>query len=202
MESIYHVLCWHFHRRCRHCYDERFRPYVRDELESVVSEAVNSAPAIINNLPASMQYLDRNTPEPDSPGGYRQRTGRIIISGGVATTDHYPVRYRAMDGRGKSHGPTVSQVVAEWHPANRPWAVECGWQKPAGDHPGITAGESAVAGCSRIRRTLAFSGQSAGRLDHTALAIGGAGVIDTIAQYVIAGSGDDSAGCGAGGCCA
>ncbi len=94
MESIYYVLCWHCHRRCKHCYDERFRPYVRDELESVVSEAADSAPAIIGNLPASMQYLDRNTPDPDSPGGYRQRTGRIIISGGDVLTE--PVRERVL----------------------------------------------------------------------------------------------------------
>jgi len=94
MESIYYVLCWHCHRRCKHCYDERFHPYVRDELESVVSEAAHSAPAIIGNLPASMQYLDRNTPDPDSPGGYRQRTGRIIISGGDVLTE--PVRERVL----------------------------------------------------------------------------------------------------------
>lgn len=43
MESIYYVLCWHCHRRCKHCYEERFRPYVRDELESVVAEAKRNA---------------------------------------------------------------------------------------------------------------------------------------------------------------
>lgn len=94
MESIYYVLCWHCHRRCKHCYDERFRPYVRDELESVVSEAAHSAPAIIRNLPASMQYLDRNSTDPDSPGGFRRRTGRIIISGGDVLTER--VRERVL----------------------------------------------------------------------------------------------------------
>ena len=78
MESLYYVLCWHCHRRCKHCYDDRFRPYVRDELESVVREAAVCAPVIINNFPASMQYLDRNTPDKTSVDGYKKRTGRII----------------------------------------------------------------------------------------------------------------------------
>ncbi len=30
MESIYYVLSWLCHRRCDHCYDTRFRPYVRE----------------------------------------------------------------------------------------------------------------------------------------------------------------------------
>lgn len=94
MESIYYVLCWHCHRRCKHCYDERFRPYIRDELDAVVSEAARSAPAIISNLPGSMQYLDRNAPDTDSPGGFKQRTGRIIISGGDVLTE--PVRERVL----------------------------------------------------------------------------------------------------------
>ena len=94
MESLYYVLCWHCHRRCKHCYDDRFRPYVRDELESVVREAAVCAPVIINNFPASMQYLDRNTPDKTSVDGYKKRTGRIIISGGDVLTD--PVRERVL----------------------------------------------------------------------------------------------------------
>ena len=58
MESIYYVLCWHCHRRCKHCYEEKFRPYVRDELEAVVAEAERNFAALINNLPARMSYLE------------------------------------------------------------------------------------------------------------------------------------------------
>ena len=38
MESIYYVMAWACHRKCRHCYEDRFRPYVRDGLEAVVRE--------------------------------------------------------------------------------------------------------------------------------------------------------------------
>ena len=31
MESIYYVAAWACHRRCDHCYEDRFRPYVRGE---------------------------------------------------------------------------------------------------------------------------------------------------------------------------
>jgi hypothetical protein len=37
MESIYYVMAWACHRRCRHCYEERFRPYARGDLEAVVA---------------------------------------------------------------------------------------------------------------------------------------------------------------------
>ncbi|MDT8428310.1 MAG: SPASM domain-containing protein [Pseudomonadales bacterium] len=94
MESIYYVLCWHCHRRCKHCYEERFRPYVREELAAVVSEAVRNAPQIIANLPPTMRYLDRNTLDPDHPSGFAEKTGRIILSGGDVLTD--PVRERVL----------------------------------------------------------------------------------------------------------
>ena len=45
MESIYYVISWLCHRRCAHCYDTRFRPYVRDERDAVVGEAVAAAGA-------------------------------------------------------------------------------------------------------------------------------------------------------------
>ena len=87
MESIYYVLCWHCHRRCKHCYEARFRPYVRDELQDVVNEARRNAPAIVANLPDTMRYL-----EPDSRDGNRfvEKTGKIILSGGDVLTE--PVR--------------------------------------------------------------------------------------------------------------
>ncbi len=84
MESIYYVLCWHCHRRCKHCYEERFRPYVRDELAAVVAEAVRNAPRIIANLPASLSYVEDGV----------ERAGRIILSGGDVLTE--PVRERVL----------------------------------------------------------------------------------------------------------
>ena len=60
MESIYYVMCWACHRKCRHCYEDRFRPYVRGELESVVAEAERNFPRIVANLPERITYLDQS----------------------------------------------------------------------------------------------------------------------------------------------
>lgn len=90
MESIYYVMSWACHRRCKHCYEERFRPYVRDELEGVVREAETNFPRIIANLPPRMTYLDRDTPL--AGGGFAEKRGRIILSGGESLLD--PVRER------------------------------------------------------------------------------------------------------------
>jgi hypothetical protein len=94
MESIYYVLCWHCHRRCKHCYEDRFRPYVREELDSVVAEAERNAPRIIAKLPDSMSYLDRSCIAGNSAQDFARRTGRIILSGGDVLTD--PVRERVL----------------------------------------------------------------------------------------------------------
>lgn len=77
MESIYYVMTWACHRKCRHCYEDRFRPYVHDDLASVVAEAEANAPRIVANLPARMMYRD-----PDA--GMAERVGRVILSGGEA----------------------------------------------------------------------------------------------------------------------
>ncbi len=92
MESIYYVLCWHCHRRCKHCYEARFRPYVRDALEDVVSEAERNAPRIVAHLPPKMMYRDWHHPMPD--GNLAERRGRIILSGGDVLTE--PVRERVL----------------------------------------------------------------------------------------------------------
>lgn len=94
MESIYYVLCWHCHRRCKHCYEDRFRPYIRDELEDVVAEAERNSKAIIANLPETMLYDDLESPIASSPGSYERKLGRIIISGGDVLTE--PVRERVL----------------------------------------------------------------------------------------------------------
>lgn len=94
MESIYYSICWHCHRRCKHCYEDRFHPYVREALEKVVSEAETNAPRIIANLPERMTFLDRDDPDPTLPGGFREKVGRIILSGGEVLTE--PVRTRVL----------------------------------------------------------------------------------------------------------
>jgi sulfatase maturation enzyme AslB (radical SAM superfamily) len=79
------------HRQCNHCYDTRFRPYVREERDAVVNEALASHAAIIANLPDWMTY--RETPDgPELPG-------RVILSGGEVLLDpiREPVLYPVMD---------------------------------------------------------------------------------------------------------
>ena len=82
MESLYYVMAWACHRRCVHCYEEKFRPYTRGALEAVVAEAEANFPRIIANLPARMTYRHEGV----------EKTGRIVLSGGEALLD--PVRER------------------------------------------------------------------------------------------------------------
>lgn len=108
MESIYYVAAWACHRRCLHCYEDRFRPYVRGELESVVGEAERNMPRIVDHLPERMRYLDRADPRAD--GSLPEKQGRIILSGGEFLLDalrervSYPLverlatRYRGAGG--------------------------------------------------------------------------------------------------------
>ncbi len=93
MESVYWVLNWACHRKCTHCYETRFRPYVRDALEAVVRESEEAFPKIIANLPDRMTYLDLASPD-DSPAGYAEKRGRIIMAGGEVLVD--PVRERVL----------------------------------------------------------------------------------------------------------
>ena len=90
MESIYYVLCWACHRRCKHCYEGRFRPYVRGALRKVVDEARESFPKVLASLPDELSYLDLNAPSETAPGGYERRASRIILAGGEVLVD--PVR--------------------------------------------------------------------------------------------------------------
>ncbi|MEI8146011.1 MAG: radical SAM/SPASM domain-containing protein [Alphaproteobacteria bacterium] len=97
MESIYYVMCWACHRKCKHCYEDRFRPYLRADLEKVVAEAERNAPRIIANFPDRLTYLDPEDPNPD--GSFKEKIGRVILSGGESLID--PVRervtYRAIE---------------------------------------------------------------------------------------------------------
>lgn len=85
MESIYWVMNHACHRRCKHCYDERFRPYVRDALEERVVASEKAFPKIIDNFPETMKFRD-------AEGALR--TGRVILAGGEVLVD--PVRERVL----------------------------------------------------------------------------------------------------------
>lgn len=93
MESVYWVLCWACHRRCRHCYDDRFRPYVRADLERVTAEAESAFPAIVANLPA--------------------RLDRIVLAGGEVLVD--PVYARVllpvMDALRDRYGTALKIII-------------------------------------------------------------------------------------------
>lgn len=88
MESIYYVMCWLCHRSCRHCYDERFKPYRGGELEKVVAEAVETFPRVIGNLPARMTFLDPGEPE------LGEQPGSVILAGGEILLE--PVREKVL----------------------------------------------------------------------------------------------------------
>jgi sulfatase maturation enzyme AslB (radical SAM superfamily) len=103
VESIYWVMAWACHRKCKHCYEDRFRPYVRGALEAVLAEAERNAPRIIANLPETMTYLDMTDPAAD--GTLPRKIGRIILSGGESLMD--PVRERVTY-------PVIEQLVAKY----------------------------------------------------------------------------------------
>jgi hypothetical protein len=98
MESIYWVMCWACHRKCRHCYEARFRPYVRDELEAVITEAERNTAKVLANLPPRMTYLDIDDTSPD--GIPREKIGRIILSGGESLLEgvRQRVTYKVVEG--------------------------------------------------------------------------------------------------------
>ncbi len=122
MESIYYVMCWACHRRCKHCYEDRFRPYVRGQLDAVVEEARRNFPRIIDRFPERLTYLDLDDPQPE--GSLPEKIGRIVLSGGesliepVRSAVTYPVierlneRYRDQGGV-KVIVQTTGDVITE-----------------------------------------------------------------------------------------
>lgn len=87
MQAVYWVLTFACHRRCAHCYDDRFRPYVRDGLQRVVGEGVAAYRAIIANLPDAMRWR--------RPDGAHEKTLLVLAGGellidGVRETLFYP----------------------------------------------------------------------------------------------------------------
>jgi hypothetical protein len=97
MESIYYVMCWQCHRRCVHCYEDRFRPYHGDDLQKIVREAQASFPRVIANFPERMTFLDPSDVLPD--GTFCEKRGRIILAGGeiLHGAVREPVLYPALD---------------------------------------------------------------------------------------------------------
>ena len=85
MEAIYWVLTWACHRRCAHCYDDRFRPYVRDALAKVVGEGQAAYREIIANLPDDMSYIDSRATRAD--GSPTRKRTLLVMAGGELLID-------------------------------------------------------------------------------------------------------------------
>jgi len=115
VESIYWVLSWACHRKCRHCYEARFRPYVRGALNAVVAEAAAAWPKVLRNLPADLSYLDLSRPVEDGPEPYARRPARIIMAGGELLVE--PVReavlYPALEAVAARHAGQGVKVVVQ-----------------------------------------------------------------------------------------
>lgn len=80
LESIYYVLTRACNRACRHCYDEGFRPYAPAEEAAMLHEQAALMPRIIANLPETLTFYDTDEQLPG--GGFPEKHGRIILSGG------------------------------------------------------------------------------------------------------------------------
>ena len=102
MESIYWVLTWACHRKCTHCYDDRFRPYVRDALERVVGEGQAIYRRIIANLPDDMTFAP--TPPGEAHTSPRKRT-TLILAGGELLIDGV---------REELFYPALAEIAARW----------------------------------------------------------------------------------------
>jgi hypothetical protein len=112
MESIYYVMTFLCHRTCRHCYEDRFRPYYGDALRRVVEESVSNHPRIIENLPDRMVYLDANDCDP-ATGQPREKIGRVILAGGEILLEpvRKPVLYSGLKLLRRKYGREVQPIV-------------------------------------------------------------------------------------------
>lgn len=77
LESLYYVLTWACNRRCRHCYDERFRPYAQAELEAMLQQQEQTLRLVADNLPQRLGLT-----LPGKNGGQVFMRSRLILSGG------------------------------------------------------------------------------------------------------------------------
>ena len=105
MQAIYWVLTWACHRKCAHCYDDRFRPYVRDALTRVVAEGQHAYEKVIANLPDDMTWANPQT-------GQLERTLMVMAGGellidGVREELFYPA-LEAIKARWGEEGPRIS----------------------------------------------------------------------------------------------
>ena len=96
MESIYFVITWLCHRKCPHCYEDRFQPYYGEDLRRVVEESAANVPRIIANLPERMTF--RDLADAGDTGEFLEKRGRIILAGGEVLLDpiREPVLYPAI----------------------------------------------------------------------------------------------------------
>ncbi|MEL6727365.1 MAG: SPASM domain-containing protein [Pseudomonadota bacterium] len=104
MQAIYWVLTWACHRKCKHCYDDRFRPYVRDALTQVVGEGQAAYQKVIDNLPDDLSWVDET--------GRRDRTLLVLAGGellidGVREELFYPV-LEALRAKYGERSPKIS----------------------------------------------------------------------------------------------
>lgn len=104
MQAIYWVLTFACHRRCAHCYDDRFRPYLREGFSRVVGEGRAAYEAIIANLPDDMTWADGK--------GGREKTLLVMAGGellidGVREELFYPALKRISERWG-SAGPRLA----------------------------------------------------------------------------------------------
>lgn len=104
MQAIYWVLTWACHRKCKHCYDDRFRPYVRNALTEVVGEGQAAYWKILANLPEDLSWVDAD--------GTRDRTLLVLAGGellinGVREELFYPV-LEAIRERYGARAPKIS----------------------------------------------------------------------------------------------
>lgn len=174
MESIYWVLCWACHRKCVHCYEDRFRPYVRSALESVIAEAERNAPRVLANLPPTMLY--RDPAQPDAP----PRTGRVILSGGEVLLDGvrqrvtYPViealraRYDARGGVKivvQTTGDLLSPAIIRDLLARGVWTISVAGVDDY--HVGLEGPEKQAAFTARLRAMMTAEGMTEAGLSVT-----------------------------------
>lgn len=111
MEAIYWVLTYACHRRCVHCYDDRFRPYVREELQGIVQQGQAASRAIIDHLPEDMHYLAAQASQ-DGQASDQRRTS-LILAGGELLLDplREPLLFPALEAiraRWGKRGPHIA----------------------------------------------------------------------------------------------
>lgn len=104
MNYIYWVFTFACHRKCRHCYDDRFRPYVREALDKVVAEGREPHEAIIANLPEDFTFLDPKKPGLD--GQPSRVRGTLFLAGGEPLLDavREPLFYPILEKVGARYG--------------------------------------------------------------------------------------------------